>query len=39
MTSLSREGRYQLHQEGRGRGPRNKALEEKASKEDFTQLL
>lgn len=38
MTSLSRQGRNQLDQEGRGREPRNRALEGKVS-EDFILLL
>lgn len=33
------EGRYQLDQEGWGRGIRNRALERQVSKEDFILLL
>lgn len=39
VTSRRREGRYQLDQEGRGRGTRNRALERQVSKEDFILLL
>lgn len=39
VTSLSREGRYQLGQEGRGREPRNRALEGKVSKEVFISVF
>ena len=38
VTSLSREGKHQLDQEGRGRGPRNRTLEGKVSKEDIILL-
>lgn len=38
VTSLSREGKHQLDQEGRGRRLRNRTLEGKVSKEDFILL-
>lgn len=39
VTSLIRKGRYKLDQEGEGRGPRNRTLEGKVSREDFILLL
>lgn len=36
VTSLNNEGRYQLDQERRGRGPRNRALEGKVRKTTLT---
>lgn len=38
VTSLSREVKQQLDQEGRGRQLRNRTLEGKVSKEDFILL-